>query len=186
MVNGPPIKSPQGTGEPSPRGFAIGTGLVMVVCGAVLFLGSCCFWSFGSGQWNQSAPATWRDYLAAERLPATLALASVLVTLLGGLGVFAAGVGLYGEKPSAGPLGWIATLGASLAYWALAALQFFGADSIRGALFPAALALLMSFLFFLAVEAAAVMRRHPPPPDQNRVTDDWLERQKQKRRPSGD
>lgn len=168
----------------SPRSFAIGAGIILIFAGTVLFLGACCLASFGATlDWrNVPPPMKWADYFESQRLPMTLALATLTTTFVGGLMLIAGGVGLYGERSSAGPLSSICTILLAILYGVLAGTQYFQGATRTSAILPTLLALVMIGLVPLAWRAAGVMRRHPPPPDQNAVNDNWLRENAPRRR----
>lgn len=167
----PPKPSPQvpdRTGhmeDPSPRAFAIGTGLVFIMVGAALTLGTCCLASISGlivlpDSSASQFPNLFMDWVAARIMIATLAGA-----LLSGLGLLAVGVGLYGERPSAGPLAVVTTIGFSAFFSMCAALTY--GSNMGLAVTATVLAVGMFVLVPFAVAARKTLRMFPPPPDQH-------------------
>jgi len=163
-------RAPEG---PPPRAFAVGTGQVFILVGTIYFLGSCCFWSFSGSmiEWQVPRELRWSEYLERQYLPQTLPLLSLLATLLGGLGLLAAGVGLYGERPSAGPLALMVTPLLAVVFGGVAVAQVVTVGAWRGAILPGLFCVVTGLLCVPAVGAAAELRQFPPPPDQNAVRD---------------
>lgn len=114
------------------------------------------------------------DDLTGDRLAEALLTIGVAVTLVGGIGLATAGIGLLGERPSSGRVAMIVTALTSLTYWVICALFLFKTDSWSGGLVSGTFAATTSALFALAARSATVLRQHPPPPDQNVVTDEFL------------
>jgi len=113
-----PDREPESTAN-SPRAFAVRTGQLCQTVGIAFLLGACCLWSF-SGRLVQKAdhpPEHWTGYLAGDRLPAAILTIDVAATLIGGIGLLAAGIGLCGERPGSGTFAAIVNSVLSLVYW---------------------------------------------------------------------
>ncbi len=169
---------------PSPRAFVVGTGFVCQSVGLVFAFGVCCFWSLTTYFVPPEAGSHehWMDNLTGDRLAAALVSIGVAVSLVGGLGLIGAGVGLQGEQSNSGRVAMAVTGVVGLTYWVLCALFVFKTDSWSGCVISAVFAATTTALFGLATHSATVLRRFPPPPDQNVVTDEFLERHRHGRR----
>lgn len=188
----PPEKTPSPQpppDEPSPRAFATASGFVFQVIGVILLFGSCCVWSLGRGLFATDATGqtgeTWLGAFAGGRLSVAVAAVSLATTLVGGLGLIAAGVGLQNEKRGSGTLALVVTGFLGVIWWTAAILSVFNTRVWGHAIIAGIFAVIATVLFFLAGHSAQVLRRHPPPKDQNVVSDEFLEeiaRQKRRRR----
>lgn len=182
-----PDREPESTAD-SPRAFAVRTGQLCQTVGVAFLLGACCLWSFG-GRLVQKAdhpPEHWTGYLAGDRLPAAILTIDVAATLIGGIGLLAAGIGLCGERPGSGTFAAIVNSVLSLVYWLSCAVLAVKAGSWPGSLTAAAFALVTTALLLLSLHSAAVLRRFPPPADQNVVTEEFIERHSRRHREPGD
>ncbi len=149
------------TGTPSPRAFCHATGVVFQFVGVFLILTICCGWGFAGSVAGARAPAVVDDPGASWNW----ASGAVWITVAGGLGALAAGIGLHHERRRSGLLGMV-TAGASTAY--------FGCYLVYGILNPAAgrlvaagvMLLVWVVLFLLAGHSAEILKRHPRPPDR--------------------
>jgi hypothetical protein len=161
----------------SRRSLVVGAGLLFQAVGTIMALGSCCLWSL-SGQWLPAAnqvPESWWQYFNGETQSTALIAMDMIITVLGGLAILGAGIGLYGERRRSGLLAtWLTVI---LAVWyAASAVALFLMNTWAAGLIAAGLAALMALLLPLAVHSAAVLRRFPPPADQNVVTPEFRER----------
>lgn len=188
------IKNGQQNGKekaPSPRAFAIGTGVVLQTAGILFVVGAFCCWGLSSlVEKPAKVPETrWMDYLAGDRLPAAALTLGIVVALVGGLGMLAAGVGLQGERPSSGWIASVVTGVTAALYWVLCGVLLVKVGSVVGAIATATLGAVMSCLFALSWRSASVLRRFPPPADQSVVTEEFLEEHRrareERRRKSG-
>lgn len=168
----------------SPRAFAIGTGSVFQTVGSVFLLGSCCFWSLsGRVVARASQPAAhWGEYLTGDRLPAAVLMIGVVTTLIGGIGLVGVGIGLTGERPGSGRAGLLLTAVMGIIYSAATVLLALYGDSWLQCLPAAAFTAGTLVLFLLAAHSASVLSRFPPPPNQNVVTDEQLQADRERRR----
>ena len=135
-----------------------------------------------------------------------LGASCTIVSLVGGIALLAAGVGLFGERPSSGPLGFfvamaMAFLYAGLSFVALMA-RYGWIDVLIPAvwssgplpanrplrhgwieiLIPLVLSLVMLAMMALTAVSWQALRRFPPPADLNAVTERDLLNLKQRRR----
>jgi len=168
----------------SPRAFAIRTGGLCQTVGLTFLFGACCLWSLSGRlvvQANQPAEH-WIDYLTGDRLPAAVLTLDVAVTLVGGLGLLAAGIGLYGEKRGSGTVAAVTAGAMSAVYWASCLAFALRTGSWASSLTAAAFGVVSTLLFLLSLHSAAILRKFPPSPDQNVVTDEFLERYQRERR----
>jgi len=123
-----------------------------------------------------------RDDDGGLTLPGTMALLGVAISLLGGVGMVAAGVGLQGEKRYSGVVGMIVSGAMAFVYAGLVAYIWLSAIAWPASILPLLLALLCAVLFLLAAHSASLLRRHPPPADYNVVTDEWIQAYRARRR----
>ena len=117
-----------------------------------------------------------------DDLAAALLTIGAAASLVGGVGLVGAGIGLQGERPSSGIVAALVTGLLSLVFWSIFGLYCFKTESWSGRIASLFFAGLASSLFALAVRAAMILRRFPPPPDQNVVTDEFLEQYRTRRR----
>jgi len=168
----------------SPRAFAIRTGQLCQTLGMTFLFGACCLWSLSGRLVTQAdQPAKrWTDYLTGDRLPAAVLTLDLIVTLLGGLGLLAAGIGLNAERRGSGTVAAVTAGAMSLAYWASCLTLAMYAGSWAATLTAAAFGVVATILFLLSLHSTAILRQFPPPTDQNVVTDEFLERYQRERR----
>ena len=98
---------------PSPRAFATTTGAVFQVIGSIVAFGSCCILSISGLVFSPaSQPAEqWLSYLSGDRFETAMATLQIVVSLVGGLGLIAAGIGMQAERPRSGGVGmWVSGL----------------------------------------------------------------------------
>lgn len=162
----------------SPRSFAIGAGIVFGAAGTLLALGSCCIWSLSGlgtdGFASAPAPTQWWEFLQTERAPSAVGTLAAAVTLVCGMGMAGAGVGLYGELRHSGVTACVFS-GLLAATWWTCVVVFLVQGGAWGlAAVAGVVALIASALFAVAWQAARVLRKHPPPADQSRVTEEML------------
>lgn len=168
---------------PSPRAFAIGTGVWCQTVGMVLLLGGCCLWGLSdriTTRASEPAPQ-WTDFLFNESFPAAIWTLGLATTFVGGLALVAVGVGLQGERAGSGRVAMVVTALMTLIYLALAVALAAGAESWYAALAPGLLAVVTGVLFLLSGNSAATLRRFPPPPDQSKATAEFLEEHRRRR-----
>ena len=168
----PPVDEP-----PSATAFATGTGAVFQSVGVIFVLGVFLFWVLTTYFIPPSAEggAHWSDDLRGDRLSAALLTFGVAATIVGGLGLIGAGIGLQGERPSSGNMAMLVTGVLMIVYWSNCALFFFGTESWIGTLLSGGFAVAGTLLFALALRSAAILRQFPPPPGHNVVTDEFLD-----------
>lgn len=158
---------PAGGEAPSPRAFAIGTGYVMQGVGFFLLLSACCFWSFSGYLFSAADPpaASWTEYLSGKHLPAGIVTGVVLVSLVGGIGLVAAGIGLQGERRTSGVVAVVTTVVMAAIYWLACGLLILKAGAWLPGTLSGLLGAVATILFLLSAHSAETLRRHPPPPD---------------------
>lgn len=178
-----PRNSLFGTTSPSPRAFAIGTGVTCQYIGFFFLLGACVACALAAWLLPSASQPTdkWTDFLKGDRLPTAILTLSLVVTFLGGIAWMAVGVGLQGERPGSGVAamivsGILTALYVVATVWLIAAAQLF-----LPAVFPIGMALVSFAVFMLAAHSATVLRRFPPPPDQSAATPEFLDEYRQKR-----
>jgi hypothetical protein len=168
---------------PSPRSFAIGTGVAFQTVGGVLVFAACLVWGFAA--WTAKKSSTplenWTDFFRGEHLPTALMTIALLVTLVGGASLLAVGVGLQGERPSSGRAAMVASGLMAVGYFVVAVTYVVAAGRILAALIVFALGLLVAVLFMIAGQSASVLRKFPPPSDLSAATPELLEEFRQKR-----
>ena len=169
--------------SPSPRAFAIGTGVAFQTMGSIHAFIAILVWAISA--WilpRASRPAAqWTDFLERENLPAALITILVLVSLVGGLALIAAGVGLQGERRRSGTVAMIVCGLMVPCYVVVAIIYLLALGRLLTAIGVFALAIPGGFLFMLAGYSASILRRFPPPPDLNAATPELLEEFRRKR-----
>ena len=182
----PPIQAEE-HGEappPSPRAFATATGAVFQVIGSIFAFGSCCILSISGLVFAPaSQPAEqWFSYLSGDRFETAMATLQIVASLVGGLGLIAAGIGMQSERPRSGAVGmWssgLLMLGCGVA---IAARVIHGSP-IPGLIVPVVMGVVTTAMFLLAGHSRQILRRFPPPADQYVVDDEFLEEYRLKRR----
>lgn len=168
---------------PSPRAFAIGAGAVFQTMGGLFVFGSCLTWLLSA--WlvpKAAAPVShWLDFFRGENLSSALMVIVLIVSLVGGLGLLAVGLGLQGERPRSGHAAMFATAFMTVCYVVVAITYLVAVGHILTPLFVLALGLITVFLFMVAGYSASVLRKFPPPADLNVATPEILEEFRQKR-----
>ena len=168
---------------PSPRAFAIGTGVAFQAVGAVLVFAACVAW--GISAWTAPKASTplsnGTEFFRGEHLPSALMTVALLTTFVGGGGLLAVGVGLQGERPSSGRAAMLASGAMAACYFIIAVSYVVALGRIFSALIVFALGLLAAVLFMLAGHSASILRQFPPPADLNAATPELLEEFRQKR-----
>ncbi len=166
---------PPGTGDDAnPRAFAQASGAVFQVVGPVLMLSSCCLFSLlGLIQEQVDQPiGSFQDWLTVATVPQIVGGLDVLFSTIAGAMLMAVGIGLQGERPSAGRHAVIVTTLLAVGWWA----SFLAFILFGGRWWQILLSLLLAagatLLFLLAGTSARTLRLHPPPPDANRATPD--------------
>ena len=183
MLDQPPTLDP--SDEPrrsSPRAFAIGTGRVLQTAGVLLFVGAFVLWAFGH-RWIprfSPPPVCLADYFKGPNFVRMVVGLNLAAAIIGGLGLFAAGIGLAGEQRGSGRAA-IGFTGLLAAFYIVSALAFVWETAWFAAGVASLIALGMGILLLLALDSAATLRRNPPPLDQSAVTDEVLERLRRER-----
>jgi len=168
---------------PSPRAFAIGTGVAFQTVGGVLVIiaivaGIISVWVVPKA----SAPlSNWIDFFGKEHLPSALMTIATLNTLIGGLAMMAAGVGLQGERRSSGRVAMLVSGLMISCYFVIIITYIVATGRILPALIVFLLYLVTTIMFALARVSATELRKFPPPPDLNAATPEILEEFRQKR-----
>lgn len=170
------------TPRESPRAFAIGAGRIIQTIGALLFVGSFVLWAIG--HWwiprFTDSPVELVDYFRGPNFVRMVIGLNLAASVVGGLGLFAAGLGLAGEQRGSGRIACTFT-GLLAAFYLVSSVALFWQRAWLGGGFASLLALSMLPFLAMAWESAAVLRRHPPPHDQSAVTDEVLERLRSER-----
>jgi lysylphosphatidylglycerol synthetase-like protein (DUF2156 family) len=170
--------------EPSLRAFASGTGLVFQYTGFA-YLGIAGFYWFASGRLDPPSAVpveTLADYFAPANVTFAITTANVLAGVVGGLAVFALGLGLQAEKRQAAIGGIIVSLILELITTTSAVLFITAADAWGRAVVVAIISLMNIVLLMLAGRSLVILNAHPPPPDDNEVDSAWIEEYHRNRR----
>jgi hypothetical protein len=162
---------------PSPRAFASACGFVFQAVGATLFLASCCLWAASDKVFQIERGAGDAGFLtqladAGSAMP--VVTLGMVLTLVGGLGLAATGIGLQGERPRSGGAGMIAAGFFTAAQVVVAGLLIQRSGAWAPAIMPGLLAVIGLVLFMMAGYSRQLIRRFPPPTDQSRATDEFL------------
>ena len=172
-----------GDSFPSPRAFAIGTGVAFQTIGSIYAFIAILAWAISA--WilpRASGPAAqWTDFLAHENLPAAMITILILVSFVGGLALIAAGVGLQGERRRSGIVAMTVSGLMVPCYVVVAIILLVALNRIFTAIGILVLALPAGVLFMLAGYSASILRKFPPPPDLNAATPELLEEFRRKR-----
>jgi len=161
--------------EPNPRAFAIGTGVVFQTVGVILALTGCSIWGlrgYVTAPVDQPAP-NWLDFFSI-RFGEALWTLGLATTFLHGLALAAVGVGLQGERPSAGKLAVATNCAAGLIYAGMAAALILRESRFAMSLIPLMMFAFAGVMLALAIKSASALRAFPPPPDLSRATPEIL------------
>jgi len=148
-----------------------------------MFFGACCIWSM-SGTWVapiDDVPARWLDYLSTEHRARALTALNIVVTVVGGLAMIGAGIGMYGERRRSGILGVVVSGILAVIFLVTATILVFVDGEWGAGLLAGALGAILGLLTLPAMHAASVLSRFPPPPDLNDVTPEFMERYRRER-----
>jgi hypothetical protein len=146
--------TPEPTGD-NPRGFSQATGFVFQAIGMVLLLVGCCVFSLsGKFQSELGRPVgSFGEWIEVATVP----------QLVAGL----VGIGLQGDRPSAGIYAVIVTVIFAAGWWASLIAQ----ATAGGTWWQIGLSLVMAavgtVLFLLAGNSARTLRLNPAPPDED-------------------
>ena len=156
-------KDPPAT--PGQRAFATATGAVFQVAGSIFAFGSCCFLSISGLVFSPaSSPAEhWFSYLSGDRFETAMATLQIVVSLVGGLGMWSSGLLV-------------------LCYGAAIAVRLNHGSPLPGLIAPVVMGVVTTALFLLAGHSRQILQRFPPPENQNVVDDAFLEEYRQRRR----
>lgn len=155
--------------SPSPRAFCHATGFVYQGVGMVLALGACCWWSF-SGRIQDEVRPGLQDSQAASAPAETTghqywAMAGVVLSLVGGLGIAVLGLGMQHDRVvSAVWAKWV-TLAVAVYFWCYLGMAIFVLPgAISRIVMPLGMAALWTVLFLMAGVSVETLKRHPPDP----------------------
>lgn len=169
-------RSNAGSVGADPRAFVTATGFVFQIIGLIMSGGGCLLWSLSD--WLQEAPeapvAGVEDLLRADVRAAAIGMAAITGSFIAGLALVATGVGLQGERPTAGRWALVAASALALLWWGCVAALWLDSAPIWQLGTAALVALLCTALFLLAGNCARILKLHPPPRDQNAVNDAFL------------
>ena len=159
--------SPAQPSSPHPRAFCQATGLIYQIVGFILAFSTCCWWSF-TGLYQDEVRAPKGNESAMVELSRDMkpeqkwALAAICVSLIGGLGLTAVGIGLQHDRIARGIWVMGPTGAATLfyaAYTAAAWWQFPGRGRI---LVGGTLTFVWLIMFLMGGTSAEQLRRSPP------------------------
>ena len=172
-----------GSGEENPRAFVTASGFLLQVLGGFLTFSACLAWAISAMLSSSTAtPAPrWTDHLTGPQSATALVTLGLFTSLVGGLGLLAAGVGMQGEKKGSALTGLVMSSLMALVYVALAVLLI--ASAHRFVLGGAALlcGILSGGAAVLATISHATLKRSPPPGDYNLLTAEIVEEIRRKR-----
>ena len=161
----------------SPRAFVTATGYVMQGVGLVLVLGSCGIWPLLAKLERPAGPppGQWREFLSGASLPAALITLAAFNSVVGGIGLIAAGVGLQGERKRSGRIAIAICSVVTAVYVVLGTLLIARTDAWGYSLLCVAGTALTGIMLLLAAHSSTVLSAHPPPADDSRLTQEVLE-----------
>ena len=165
-MNQGPTAEPTNTPPTSPRAFCEATGLIYQTVGFVLAIGTCCWWSFTGLAQNEVRPANKTEQvvvLARDMAPEQKwALAAICVSLAGGLGLAALGIGLQHHR-IARPI-WVMgpTLTVTLYYLAYTVMSMWQFPTRARIIVGFAMTIIWGIMFLLGGVSAEQLRRFPP------------------------
>ncbi len=169
---------------PSPRASAISVGYAFQSIGLVLMMGACCFGALSGSilPTNDQPMDPWAEFFSPEVVIGAALTIGTLTSGIGGVALFAVGIGLQGEHPQSGRVGVAVTVTMTLIYAAVAATLLWRTQlsvaSIAAVVFVVGSLILLS----LAAHSARVLKLHPPPEDRSTVTEEQLEEMRDRRR----
>lgn len=154
---------------PSPRAFCHATGFIYQGVGMVLALGACCWWSFAGRIQDEVRPIDEERQVVELRTDAAphqhWAMAGVVLSFVGGLGLAVLGLGLQHDRPASAPCAKWMTLIVAVFYWAyLLSAIFLLPGAVTRVALPGIMAVVWTVLFLLAGVSHQQMRAHPPDP----------------------
>ena len=165
-----------GTDSPR-RALTRGAGFVFQSVGFILFMGTCCWWpatsctdkELRSTEPERSIPKILRD-AAPEQV---WAMAGVVLSFIGGMGLFVLGFGLQQERAGAARLAPCGTGLVALFFWAYLVFSLIRFPATTRIVVVGVMTLVWTALFLLGGAAASEMKRHPPP---RRSASGWTQR----------
>lgn len=167
----------------NPRAFVTASGFVLQVLGGLLAFSACLAWAISALMASSTATPTprWTDHLSGPQSATALLTLGLFTSLVGGLGLLAAGVGMQGEKKGSALTGLIISTLMALVYVVLAVLLIVSAH--RFLLGAAALlcGILTGGAAILAAISHTTLQRFPPPGDYNLLTEEIVEEIRRKR-----
>jgi hypothetical protein len=183
-------QEPGGTDEASepqidnPRGFSQATGFLLQAVGATFFLGSC-VWATATDLFQDRPPiatpqsdglivgSDFTTWFGRFDFPAKLDMAQVVCTVLGGMAMFAVGMGLQADRKSAANFA-VAVTAVLCIFWIVdVLLRLWLLPSVIGILVAIAFSVASALLFLMAGHSRQVLLAHPPPADQNMAPPDF-------------
>lgn len=158
-----------GNAAPSPRAFCHATGFVYQGVGMVLALGACCWWSFAGRIQDEVRPIDEARQVVQIRKDAAphqyWAMAGVVLSFVGGLGLAVLGLGLQHDRPVSATCAKWTTLAMTLFFWAYFLMAIFILPgAVTRILLPGMMAVVWTILFLLAGVSHQQMRSYPPDP----------------------
>ena len=141
------------------------TGYVFQGAGTVLMLVGGFFWVLSGFVIDSvdEAPRRWTDYLAGDRLAPALAAIGIVASVVGGLAIATAGIGLHQDRPSSGRFALAVTALLSITYWTVGLLLLIVCGAWAAGTVAVIMALCSTVMFLLAGQSAGLQRRFPPP-----------------------
>lgn len=173
----PPPTEVAGANEPSPRAFATTTGFVFQIVSVGFLLGSCCAGALAGWTAERASDpgSRWIDFLASEQRATALGVIILLTTMIGGIGLLTAGIGLQGEHPKSGRLAMIVTGAMTVVLFGLGVVLYIETGSWLRVVVPFGAGAVCAVLFLLAGHSAAILKAYPPPADRNVAPADFVD-----------
>jgi hypothetical protein len=130
---------------------------------------------------SSHTPNSWVAHLRGDQWLAALLTLDAVVTVVGGLALVAAGIGLYGERPGSAKLAMAVSGGLAVASWTSSAIMLLKGGIWGLALVGAILGAVCAVLFLLGAHSAAVLHKFPPPADRAEATEEFLRQYRRER-----
>jgi hypothetical protein len=120
--------------------------------------------------------------LSGDRFETAMATLLIVVSLVGGLGLVAAGIGMQAERPRSGGAGMWASGLMAIGCGVAGVARLIHGSPPSALIGPVVIGVMATALFLLAGHSRQILRQFPAPADQNVVDDAFLEEHRRSRR----